>query len=500
MARLLFITLLSLLLAACGRHPDEALMRKDVEQVLDLTFGEGVFQVVNFSRRGTAVDSTAPEGQRRRVAYYDVELELRRDLTLGDWGDPGAASLVTALGAGPLSIRGVKAGGNTAGDRIVAHASAIYRDDGQGWTFVMPAGFQEPQRPRSAAGPQPNTAQAALDKLAEITRSVEQAGSQTAQRVVDRELRRSLARISGRLSRIEQGYPLAAGAERGEYAAFAQAWATLAEAEQLKILPLATEGSEENLELLRSGSAVLGLAQADTAHAALTGAGPFKSQGGFGGLRALGSLYPEYVHIVVRQGAVQQTAQDLKGARIAVGPEGSAVRATLKRVLAAHGLESGRDYEPVALRLEEALPALRVGDIDAAAHVIGLPAGPLRGVMGDAAGAFRLLPLDAEAVQRLTAAYDGTVAASIAALVYPGQRIAVATVAIPALLVTTDDLGADEAGRLVRSIFQHGNDLLSYGSAQGSQVSVRTARVGLTVPLHPGAEQALVELERSAPR
>lgn len=498
MLRLLLIVLLSLMMAACGRQPGETLVRNDVDRVLDQTFGDGTFAIASFSRRGSAVDSTAPEGQKRRVVYYDVELELRRDLVLGDWDDPGAASLVSALGAGPFSVRGVKAGGNSAGDRIVAHASAIYREEGGGWVFVMPAGFQEPIQPRLRSGPAPNTAQAALDRLAEITRSVEAGGSPTAQRVVDRELQRSLARISGRLTRIEEGYPLAAGADRGEYAAFAHAWAAIAGEQQLKIAAVATGGSEENLDLLRSGSVILALTQADTAHAALSSSGPFRGQGGFGNLRALGSLYPEYVHIVVREGAVLQTASDLKGARIALGPEGSAVRSTLQRVLAAHGLEQGRDYQAVELRLGEALPALKRGDIDAAAHVIGLPAAPLRNMLGEGEQGLRLLPLADQAVERLTQPDDGTVAARIAAHVYPGQRVPVKTVAIPALLVTTDDLSRDEAARLVRSVYQHGNDLLSRGSTQGSQVSVRTARVGLTIPLHPGAEQALAELAGEA--
>lgn len=497
MLRLMAVSMLCLLLAACGRHPDEAAMRADVERVLAESFGDGTFQVIGFARRGSATDSTAGQGESRRVAYYDVELELKRDLTLGDWDEPGAASLVTLLGAGPRSIRGVKAGGNAAGDRIVAHASAIYRDEGDRWTFVMPAGFHEAAAPRVETGARERPAHQALEKLADITRSVEAGGSRAAQNVVDLELQRSLARISGRLSRIEQGYPLAAGMDRGEYAAFAGALAALAKERQLRIVPLITGGSEENLELLRGGSVVVALAQADTAHAAYTGSGPFAGRGGFASLRALGSLYPEYVHIVVRGDAGYRTAADLKGARIALGPADSAVRSTLVRALAAHGLEAGRDYEPVGARLGEALPGLRSGAIDAAAHVIGLPATPLRDALGGEGG-LRLLPLEAQAAQRLADAGDGTIAATIAAGVYPRQPAAVTTVAVPALLVATDELSRDEAARLVRLVYEGGNDLLAHGSAQGSQVSARTARRGLTLPLHAGADQALAELEAAA--
>lgn len=499
MLRFFFVSLLCLILAACGRHPDEALMRNDVQRVLDWSFGEGTFQVVEFARRGTAVDSTAPDGERRRVAYYDVEMELTRDLALGDWEDPRAASLVSLLGAGPRSIEGVKTGGNVAGDRVVAHASAIYREGADGWQFVMPAGFHETAAPRLEAGTEKRPAQAALQKLGEIMRSVEAGGSQMAQSVVDSELERSVARLSGRLSRIEQGYPLAAGAARGEYAAFAGALAAVSRAHQLSVLPLVSGGSEENLELLRNGSAVLALAQADIAHAALTGTGQFAARGPFSNLLAVGSLYPEYVHIVVNREKGFQTAADLRGARVAMGPQGSAVHSTLKRVLAAHGLEEGRDYEAVDQRLNEALPSLRRGDIDAAAHVIGLPATPLRDALDSGEGGLGLLSLEESAIRRLSAGTDGTFAATINARVYPEQHDAIATVAVPALLLTTEDLSADEVARIARSVYDNGNDLLARGSAQGSQVSVRTARRGLTVPLHPGAKQALSELQTAAP-
>lgn len=498
MFRLLATLMLCVFVAACGRQPDEAVLRSDIEAALAASFGADTFKVVDFARRGSAMDSTAPEGEVRRVAYYDVELELTRDLTFGDWDEPGAATLVTLLGAGPRSIRGVMAGGNAAGDRIVAHASAIYRKEGDRWSFVMPAGFSEVGRPQVTVGTALRPSQEALNRLAEITRTVEAGGSRVARTVVDQELQRSLARISGRLTRIEEGYPIAAGQNRGEYAAFVSALAEVAQEHEIRLVPILTAGGEENLEMLRSGAAVVALAQADTALAAYEGRGPFAVSGAMPSLRALGSLYPEFVHIVVRAQAGFDTVADLKGTTIALGPERSAVRGTLTSVLAAHGLEAGRDYQVVSTRFGEALPALRRGEVDAVAHVIGLPATPLRDALGGRAVALELLPLAQEAVDALAAEGQGLLPATIAAGVYPEQKQRVPTVAVPALLLSTEALSPDEAARLVNIVFQGGNDLLAHGSAQGSQVSVKSARRGLTVPLHAGAEQALAELEGRA--
>ena len=130
-------------------------MRADVERGLTATYGADQFKIADLKRRGSAADSTAPAGETRRVVYYDVELRLDRDVTLGAWDKPGAASLVTLLGAGPRSISGVKSSGNQAGDRIIAHASAIYRKDGDAWTLVTPAGFKAAEAPTLDSGTPP---------------------------------------------------------------------------------------------------------------------------------------------------------------------------------------------------------------------------------------------------------------------------------------------------------------------------------------------------------
>jgi len=73
-------------------------------------------------------------------------------------------------------------------------------------------------------------------------------------------------------------------------------------------------------------------------------------------------------------------------------------------------------------------------------------------------------------------------------------------VGVAALMLTTTDLTRDEALVVVRAVYQAGQDLLAAGSAQGSQVSAATARLGLSVPLHDGAEEGIAQLEHAKPR
>jgi TRAP transporter TAXI family solute receptor len=393
----------------------------------------------------------------------------------------------------------VKSGGNQAGDRIVAHASAIYRQEGDTWKLVTPAGFKAAEAPNLDTGAPPPVTRQLLDTLDQITHSVSYSASSTAQHVVQQELERSVARINGRLARMQQGYPLAGGADRGEDVAFARALSDVARKQQIRVSPLITGGGAENIALLRSGDAVVGLAQADTARLAYDGKGPFAGQGPFTGLRALGSLYPELVHIVVRDDAALRGVRDLKGKTIALGPEGSAVRATLETVLAAHGLQAGRDYTVADTPFTESLPALNSGKVDAAAQVIGVPATPLRDALTQAR--LKLLPLDPAAIKTLTGAEDNALMPlDIAAGTYPNQTEPISTVGMAALLLTTADLTRDEALVIVRAVYVTGQDLLAAGSAQGAQVGLATARRGLTVPLHDGAQEGLAKLEQAKPQ
>lgn len=498
MFKKLLMVLLCAMLAACGRAPDVDALRADVTRSLEATYGQDLFRITDLRRMGSATDSTAPAGETRRVVYYDVDLELTRDISLGAWDQPGAASLVTLLGAGPRSISGVKSGGNKAGDRIIAHASAIYREEGGTWKLVTPAGFKAAEAPSLDTGAPPPVTRQLLDTLDQITHSVTYSASSTAQHVVQQELERSVARINGRLSRLQQGYPLAGGPDRGEYLAFARALSDVARKRQIRVSPLITGGGADNIALLRSGDAVVGLAQADTARLAYEGEGPFAGQGPFPGLRALGSLYPELVHIVVRDDPALRGVRDLKGKTIALGPEGSAVRETLQTVLEAHGLQAGRDYKVSDSPFVAALPLLHAGTVDAAAQVIGVPATPLRDALIPAQ--LKLLPLDPDAIKTLTSGDSVLMPLDIAAGTYPNQAQRIPTVGVAALMLTTTDLTRDEALVVVRAVYQAGQDLLAAGSAQGSQVSAATARLGLSVPLHDGAEEGIAQLEHAKPR
>lgn len=489
MRRWLFLVLL-LLLAGCGYGPDASVLKGDVEARLAQALPPGTVEVAEFKRRGSQKDLAAPADEKRRVIYYDLTLRVQRPVDFGAWDAPGVAGLVSALGAGPQGVTGIQAGGNKVGDVISARGTAIYREDGERWVAVAPAGFRPAEAPTYAT----STGTPAQELLAAISRvvdSVPQAASREQRAVIEEELTAAYASIRSRLARATEGYAMAAGPENGQYLRFAQA---LAAGRSPRIIPLVTPGGVENLELLRAGKVSLALAQGDAALAAYEGTGAFAGRGPAPALRAIGSLYPEPLHVLVRADDGPASVAQLRGKRIAVGTAGSASRPTALRVLQAHGL-APTDFEPHDLALADGLRALQRHEVDAVVQVIGMPADSIRDAFNGVP--LRLLPLSEAAVAAL-GREGGLFPHVIPAGSYPLQPADVRTVATAAVLLVGADLTESEVAGITRLVYQQGRDFAARGSAQGLQVSPATARTGLTVPMHVAAERALAAA--SAPR
>lgn len=480
----LLLAVLVLLLAACGAGPDAQALRHDVEERLAQALPGGALVLQDLERRGSQRDPRTPAGETRRIVYFDANLRVEKDIDFGAWDAPGVAGLVTAMGAGPKGVSGIQSGGNKAGDVVRAHGTALYKREGDRWVAVAGGSFRPAEAPsyatNTAAGPA-----AMLEDMRKVIESIPKETAPASVAVIQEELTAAQAAIRARLARASAGYAIAAGPEHGQYLRFARA---LAEPAGTRAIALVTQGGEENLDLLREGKVQLALAQADAALAAYEGSGPFQQRGPAPALRAIGSLYPEPMHVLVRADAPFTSVADLRGRRVAIGVPGSASRSTALRVLEAHGI-GPRDFQPRELGLADALVALRKRDVDAVLQVIGVPADSIREAFADVP--LKLLPLSDRGVAQLTATRRGLFTHTIPVGSYPTQARAVRTVATAALMLVGPELTEAEVGKLTQFVFEKGRDFAARGSAQGLQVSALTASQGLTVPLHVAAARAL---------
>ena len=484
-----------LLLTACSRGPDQATLEADLQQRLQQAFSPTTLSLAKLQRRGSASDAHAPAGEERLVIYYDATLKVEQAQDFGTWDSPGVASLISALGAGPRGLSGINSGGNKAGDLLKAHGSLIYRKQGNAWQAVIPQGFSTPRTAQPGEGGA--TPRETLVTAISTALNLAPGGTGTEQRkIISDELERSLANIQGRLTRLQSGYPIASGPQSGQYARFAQALREMLGKRGVNLHVLNTEGGLDNLRLLRKGEVVLALSQSDAAHFAVGGVGPFEAEGPNLNLRAMASLYPEPVHVLVRADGPLQSITDLRGKRVNLGLPGSASRLTALAVLAAHGLQPEDLGAVAALDLQQGLTALRDGELDALVQIIGAPADNIRAA--SESFALRLLPLQASAISRLQQERPGSFAFTLPAGTYPQQKAGLPTLAVSSLLLTSGQLTSREVEQLVRLLFSLDSPWLQYGSIQGTQLSPDNAQRGLGVPLHEGAEKALQALKPPA--
>jgi len=172
---------------------------------------------------------------------------------------------------------------------------------------------------------------------------------------------------------------LATGTEQGAYSEFGKRYAELLKADGIKVELRATQGSAENLRLLRDPKSGVDLAfvqgGADRKHAA--------EENADAGLVSLGSLFYEPVWVFYREDADRRQLKDrpfeslaqLAGWRINVGAEGSGVAVLMDKLIEANHLGPHR-LELVRLSQTPAVVALLEGRLDALVFV-SAPEAPL---------------------------------------------------------------------------------------------------------------------------
>ncbi|MDD3674457.1 MAG: TAXI family TRAP transporter solute-binding subunit [Thauera propionica] len=251
-----------------------------------------------------------------------------------------------------------------------------------------------------------------------------------------------------------------------------------------KVQVQATKASAENLNLLQAGRGEIGFSLGDSVSDAWKG----NADAGFAKpldkLRAIASVYPNYIQIVALADANVKSLADLKGKRISVGAPRSGTELNARAILRAAGL-SYNDFAKVEyLPFGESVELMKNRQIDVTLQSAGLGVAALRDL--SAAVKVNFVPIPADVVGKVgDPAYQ---AAKVPANTYEGQTADVDTVAINNLLVTHEKVSDDVAYQMTKGIFDNLERLGTSHSA-ARQIKLEKAAEGLPIPLHPGAEK-----------
>ena len=271
---------------------------------------------------------------------------------------------------------------------------------------------------------------------------------------------------------------IAAGEAGGFYVEFAQLLADVLRDGGVPASAMPTGGSVENLALLATGRADLGLTLADTASGALAGGAD---------LVALGRVYENYMQLVVRAADPIGSVADLDGRPVSLGAPGSGAADFGDRLLAASGVQAVVSRRGLAA----AVDALESGAADALLWSGGVPTPALAELARRLP--IRLVPLDGQ-LPALRARHGRVYTqVTVPAGLY-GATGTVATVGVANLLSVRRDLPDATAALVVRSIVAAAPRLVP-ASAVGTQFLDQRSLIDTgDVPLHPGAAAAYREL------
>ncbi|MFG2474421.1 TAXI family TRAP transporter solute-binding subunit [Streptomyces fagopyri] len=247
-----------------------------------------------------------------------------------------------------------------------------------------------------------------------------------------------------------------------------------------------SDGSQENVRRVATGQADFTIAAADAVETYL-----LEDKPGAGRLRGCARLYDDYVHLVVPRSSSVRSVADLRGKKVAVGPDGSGVRLIAEHVLQAAGLDPKKDIKPFSDGIGTMPDLLEHHRIDAFFWSGGLPTSAVQKLSDDFD--IRLVPIGSDLVAKLHEQGGASRyyrAALMPADAYPAaqQGGSVQTLAVANFLITRENSDPRLTEELTRTVINSRDHIGSQVHA-AQLVDLRTAIYTDPLPLHEGARR-----------
>ncbi len=244
-------------------------------------------------------------------------------------------------------------------------------------------------------------------------------------------------------------------------------------------------GSVENLNMLKSGEAQLGISVASLGYFSLMGQEQFTGNK-FEDLRMITGLWPELSQIVVTESSGINSLADMKDHSINVGGAGSGTEYGTLKMLDILGGLSTEEFRAEHLGYSEASGAMQNGQLDAMNAEAGIPTSSVSEIFASKTKV-KMLEFSEEDFNKLKAAAPQYGYYTVPGGLYPGLDEDVKTVGIKCALFTNATVDEDLIYNLTKTMYEN------YDSIKDSHMALESATLenaikGLPpVPLHPGA-------------
>ncbi len=250
-----------------------------------------------------------------------------------------------------------------------------------------------------------------------------------------------------------------------------------------------TKASAENMNLLEAGRGEIAFALADAVSGAYTGDAEMGFPAPMKKLRSIAAIYPNYIQIVANAESGIKTLADLKGKRVSVGAPKSGTEINARAIFKAAGL-SYKDLSKVEfLPFGESVELIKNRQLDATLQSAGLGVSSIRDLATSVKIVVVSVPADVVAKVGDAAYQPGIIPAGT----YDGQTADVPTATISNYLVTHTGVSNDLAYAMTKQLFTNLDAMVAAHNA-AKMINVTKAPVGLSIPLHPGAEKYYKEV------
>lgn len=246
-----------------------------------------------------------------------------------------------------------------------------------------------------------------------------------------------------------------------------------------------TGGSVYNTRTIREGELDFGIVQSDVQSAAITGTGKFADDGAYPELRAVFSVHPEPMHVMVRADAGINSVADFAGKSINIGNPGSGTRVLAEALMAAAGVSPADFALAAELKSSEQSAALCDGKIDATIWAAGLPNGS--SMEATSTCDVKILDLTSSGMDKVLAGNSAYAAATIPGGMYPNNPDDIASWGPKATFVTSANTSDEVVYALVSAVFDNFDDFKKLHPAFGRLKPEEMIKDGLSAELHPGA-------------
>lgn len=279
---------------------------------------------------------------------------------------------------------------------------------------------------------------------------------------------------------------LATGAKGGTFHEYGPGLAAVMADGGRAIATRETAGSVDNVRLVESGGAQLGLANMGPVYEAWTASEPWVGGRRMTRLRALFAMFETPFHVATLAHSDLRSVAMLDGKRVGLGPSGGPAEAIFRALFAELGIA------PQVVLGGPGEIALMVIDrrIDAFAYGAGLPLPAFQTI--EASGPMRVLGLDARESGILRKRFPYLAPYRIAAGSYRDQAEPLDTVAVWNFVIAAEDLPEATAYAIVKAVLDQPERVAAIHPAARATVA-RNAAANSFLPFHPGARRYYAE-------